>query len=128
MTINSEKLETLWLKRYGNNAWAKDCYGYWINFFDHGQNCRPRRTPDGRIEDCGWEIDHIMPESRGGSDQPTNLEFVFHECNATKSDKLRYELANGKVYSVIKRTYKSGYGIFSHTLNRFIDWESTHSY
>ena len=124
MSIDENLLKRLWIKRYGNNQWAKDCYGYWINFYDHGRDCRKRTTPDGRLEDCGWEIDHILPESRGGTDYESNLEFVYHVCNEKKSDKTVYELANGRVYEVRNRYYKSGYGIFSRTLGRFIDWTS----
>ena len=124
MGIDENLLKRLWIKRYGNNPWARDCYGYWIYFYDHGRDCRKRTTPDGRLEDCGWEIDHILPEARGGSDYESNLEFVYHVCNEKKSDKTVYELANGKIYEVKSRPYKPGYGIYSRTLGRFIDWTS----
>ena len=124
MSIDENLLRRLWIKRYGNNPWAKDCYGYWINYNDHGRDCRKRYTPDGRLEDCGWEIDHILPESRGGSDYEFNLEFVYHVCNEKKSDKTVYELANDRIYEVRSRPYKPGYGIYSRSLGRFIDWTS----
>lgn len=124
MGIDENLLKRLWVKRYGNNPWARDCYGYWIYFYDHGRDCRKRTTPDGRLEDCGWEIDHILPESRGGSDYESNLEFVYHVCNEKKSDKTVYELANGKIYEVRSRLYKSGCGIYSRALGKFIDWTS----
>lgn len=126
MSIDENSLKNLWISRYGNNAWARDCYGYWIYYYDHGRDCQKRITPDGRLEDCGWEIDHIFPESKGGTDSESNLEFVYHSCNETKTDKLVYELFNGKKYEVRRRNNKSGYGIYCITDNRFIDWISNH--
>ena len=126
MSIDENLLKRLWVKRYGNTQWAKDCYGYWINFYDHGRDCRKRATPDGRLEDCGWEIDHILPESRGGSDNEYNLEFVYHVCNEKKSDKTVYELANGRIFEVRSRYYKPGYGIYNRFSGKFVDWESNH--
>lgn len=126
MAIDENMLKKLWIKRNGNSPWARDCYGVWIYYYDHGRDCKKRTTPDGRLEDCGWEIDHIFPEAKGGSDNEANLEFVYHVYNEAKSDKMVYELPNGKIYEVRKRPYKSGYGIYSRTSGRFIDWESKH--
>ncbi|MCA9308167.1 MAG: HNH endonuclease domain-containing protein [Patescibacteria group bacterium] len=49
-------------------AWMKrDCYG-------------------NRDSDFGWEIDHIVPQSRGGSNMVSNLRPLQWRNNACKSD------------------------------------------
>lgn len=40
----------------------------------------------GKIE--GLEIDHIVPLSRGGSDELDNLQLLCHACNMAKKDKM----------------------------------------
>ena len=37
-------------------------------------------------------IDHIIPKSRGGSDDDANLQLAHAQCNLAKSDKMPYEL------------------------------------
>lgn len=38
-----------------------------------------------------YEIDHVIPLSRGGSNWPTNLALACERCNRSKHDKLIYE-------------------------------------
>ena len=37
--------------------------------------------------DCILHVDHIIPKSRGGSDDPANLRALCRECNLRKSAK-----------------------------------------
>lgn len=37
-------------------------------------------------------IDHVVPRSRGGSDEDENLRVACHRCNAWKGDRLLGEL------------------------------------
>ena len=65
---------------YGFNPaiWRKDKYGdmmYWDAYGD-------------RNSDYGWEIDHIYPQSRGGSDKLENLQPLHWKNNAKKSDNI----------------------------------------
>lgn len=45
----------------------------------------------------GYEIDHIMPLSRGGSDWPSNLQCLCRGCNRSKSSKTMDEWCEWRV-------------------------------
>lgn len=42
----------------------------------------------GKKSDKGWEVDHIKPKSRGGSDNLRNLQALKTEVNRDKSNSL----------------------------------------
>ena len=54
------------------------------------------RNAENRCQQCGksaadgvkLEVDHIMPVSRGGSDDISNLQLLCFECNRGKSDRV----------------------------------------
>ncbi len=54
----------------------KDQCGAWIKWTDYGN----------RNSAFGWEIDHITPTSKGGSDYLFNLRPLHWRNNARKSD------------------------------------------
>jgi 5-methylcytosine-specific restriction endonuclease McrA len=44
------------------------------------------RSRYGQTVEWGWEIDHIVPVSKGGTDDLSNLQPLFWENNRHKSD------------------------------------------
>ena len=55
----------------------KDAYGNTLSYDQYGMNC-----------DMGWDIDHIEPASRGGSDDIQNLQALKTSVNRQKGDRL----------------------------------------
>lgn len=59
------------------NAWEfrKDCLGNLVRYSDFGN----RQSP------FGWEIDHIVPRSHGGSNDAYNLQALHWKALAARS-------------------------------------------
>ncbi len=66
----------------------QDEFGWWISYSQYGN----------RESDYGWEIDHIEPKSKGGSDSLFNLRPLHWRNNATRGGLLgrRNTLLTGK--------------------------------
>ena len=61
---------------YDPNLWRKDQCGAWICRDDYGE----------RSSDYGWELDHIILRSHGGSDRLFNLRPLHWQNNASRQD------------------------------------------
>ncbi len=61
-------------------TWGKDPYGNKIRYGSYGTE-----------GEYGWELDHTKPESKGGTDNPRNIQPVYWEENRKKSDKYPYK-------------------------------------
>lgn len=81
MDFNHEILSIVWSKAsivfgYNQNQVRKDICGAIIVWADYGN----------RDSKYGWEVDHINPIARGGSDAIGNLRPLHWQNNARKSD------------------------------------------
>lgn len=63
---------------YDARIWRRDSYGHAMKFGEYG-NCN---------SEYGWEIDHIFPVARGGSDELSNLQPLYWQNNRKKSDSI----------------------------------------
>ena len=63
------------------DVWRKDRYGNVVRYASYG-------TKKGKY---AWELDHIKPKSKGGTDKPANLQALHRDENQKKSDIYPYK-------------------------------------
>lgn len=69
---------------YDPGTWRHDVCGNVMKYSEHGNN----------NSDVGWEIDHIRPVSRGGTDELNNLQPLQWEENRRKGDTYPWRCQN----------------------------------
>ena len=81
--FNKEQIKNVWEKaksqlNYDSDHIRKDECGAWIYFEKYGD----------RNSEYGWEIDYIIPKSKGGTDDICNLQPLHWDNNVAKGDGL----------------------------------------
>lgn len=79
--FNTSVIEAVWRKGqavpgYDQSVYRKDSCGAWMKRDEHGNIS----------SQYGWEIDHIRPVSKGGSDDLSNLQPLYWKNNRHKGD------------------------------------------
>lgn len=81
MSFSESIIQQVWEKAtivhaYDSRVWRKDRCGAWIGRSYYGD----------RNSQYGWEVDHIVPVSREGSDELSNLRPLHWENNVATQD------------------------------------------
>ena len=92
MEVNKETAHRLWVQQFGKKQKAIDFAGREI----------AKAAYNDRNSDFGWNVDHIMPESKGGKTADYNLICCHILTNDEKADKTSFT-ANGKDFEVRKK-------------------------
>ena len=93
MDLNKETASRLWVKQFGKKQKAVDFSGRTI----------ARAAYNDRNSEYGWNVDHILPESRGGKTADYNLICCHILTNDEKADKFPCFKANGKEFEIQNR-------------------------
>ena len=93
MDLNKETAIRLWVQQFGKKQKAMDFSGREI----------AKAAYNDRNSNYGWNVDHILPLSRGGKTADYNLICCHILTNDEKADKFPCFKANAKEYEIKKR-------------------------
>ena len=54
------------------------------------------KSSQGKSSEMGWQIDHIKPKSKGGSDHIRNLQALNSKINMSKGNSLKKKSRHSK--------------------------------
>lgn len=112
MEINTKNALKLWEKRNGTAKTITDFTGRYIYKDDYNDRETLRVwEKDGKKYNFGWNIHHIQPLAKGGSNDEQNLEIVCMTTNDEAEDKTTFK-ANGVNYQVKKIKGSKYHGIY----------------
>ena len=92
MDLNRETAMRLWTKSFGKETKVKDYTGRTI----------AKGAYNDRNSEFGWNLDHILPQSRGGKTADYNLVCCHILTNDEKADKFPGFTANGIAFEIVK--------------------------
>ncbi|MBD5491366.1 MAG: HNH endonuclease [Lachnospiraceae bacterium] len=93
MNLNKETALRLWVQQFGKKQKAMDFAGREI----------AKAAYNDRNSNFGWNVDHILPISRGGKTADYNLICCHILTNDEKADKFPCFKANAKEFEIQKR-------------------------
>lgn len=93
MNLNKETASRLWVQQFGKRQKAIDFAGREI----------AKAAYDDRNSNYGWNVDHILPLSKGGKTADHNLICCHILTNDEKADKFPCFKANEKEFEIQKR-------------------------
>ncbi|MBT4890079.1 MAG: HNH endonuclease [Rhodospirillales bacterium] len=82
MAFTKKQIEAVWDK--AKKIRGKDPAQYRQDPYGNVMSCNSY----GKSSKMGWEIDHIKPSARGGSDATVNLQALNTSVNRSKGDSL----------------------------------------
>ena len=92
MDLNRETAMRLWNKSFGKDTKAVDFAGRTI----------AKGAYNDRNSEFGWNVDHILPQSKGGATADYNLICCHIKTNDEKADKFPCFSANGIAFEIVK--------------------------
>lgn len=109
MNLNKETAIRLWAQQFGKSQKAIDFSGREI----------AKAAYNDRNSNYGWNVDHILPLSRGGKTADHNLICCHILTNDEKADKFPCFKANTKEFEIQKR--QNHYEIVERTANQRVE-------
>lgn len=100
MKINKRRARALWFERYGDELLAEDFDGVIMHRDAYGV-VNAVTYINGEEIYCGWNIHHILPINKGGSNAKHNLECTNIITNELAGDKTTFRI-DDKIYQVKK--------------------------
>ena len=92
MDLNRETAMRLWNKQFGKETKVKDFAGREI----------AKGAYNDRNSDFGWNVDHILPQSKGGKTADHNLICCHILTNDQKGSKFPCFVANERTFEILK--------------------------
>ena len=92
MDLNRETAMRLWVKTYGKETKVHDFAG----------RTMVKGAYNDRNSDYGWNVDHILPQSKGGVTADHNLVCCHILTNDEKADKFPCFTANNVKFEILK--------------------------
>ena len=92
MDLNRETAMRLWSKYFGKETKVKDFAGREI----------AKGAYNDRNSEFGWNVDHILPQSKGGKTADYNLICCHILTNDEKADRFPCFSANGVKFEIVK--------------------------